>query len=600
MFRPGTSGTQYGYGSTMRPPSSGAGAGFGAGPGTATRGQGSSWAGTQAPAAGMGVALNTGVEVAARPVMREGMKGMHMQGSMQGAAGPRRQVLDRSYHLGQLRAKITELVAELERLKQEEERFQKNSGNVAGMIQKQKGLEAEVMKAKSDLSDLNYAVEKSAGGVDIDKINEQAAELREQNKEHKQQTDLKFMDRQKCEEKLKIVQQEVDKLTVDVEERLQKEPAKRAEYYKLREESATLAANLHMQEKHLIDLGRRYEEMQMRMKSDPQKQQQFHQQEKVHRMRKERDDLQKEFQGDMQQEKADLLGQVKADVQEIELIQSGIREAKGELEDARGKLQELEKDLSELTGDKMGKYKQLEQRDQEMQAFIDNFESERQKQLDQNRMTEESVVHLLEHIGDKLKQGSNMPNRLSEMREELAGKQKAVGESTSTHERLKNELELRKKELEKVNNLDEKITGELAAITKKIQENEAAMKKFSDLEGLRQEHEDRKRRLIASKNHLGRLKEHLKQQVVSLNYQYEAKRDEMQKNEVHLTLQQAEQKIRQIRHMLFRQEDVIKQKQSETQYLPIKAECMRTCESINEFLKDPKRLEKTYSRGRAF
>merc|ERR1719169_166437 len=117
----------------------------------------------------------------------------------------------------------------------------------------------------------------------------------------------------------------------------------------------------------------------------------------------------------MQQEKVDLLAQVKADVNEIELIQSGIKEAKSELDESKSKLHEIEKDLSELTGDKMGKYKQLEQRDQEMQAFIDNFDAEKKKQEGQNRMTEESIVHLLEHISEKLKQGSNMPNRLSEM-----------------------------------------------------------------------------------------------------------------------------------------------------------------------------------------
>eukprot|EP01065_Artemidia_motanka_P035544 TRINITY_DN43449_c0_g1_i1.p1 TRINITY_DN43449_c0_g1~~TRINITY_DN43449_c0_g1_i1.p1 ORF type:complete len:626 (+),score=313.18 TRINITY_DN43449_c0_g1_i1:229-1878(+) len=549
----------------------------------------------------MGVALNTGVEVAARPVMKEGMKGMQgMQGTMHGAAGPKRQVLDRSYHLGQLRAKCAELVAELERLREEEQRYVKNAGNLSAISGKLKGLEAEVLKAQSDLSDLNFAVEKSAGGFEVEKINKEAAELKEQNKRLKQHTDLKFMDRQKCEEKLRIVQAEMERPMLDVEEKLQKDPQKRKEFHELREQSASLAAELHMREKELLELGRKYEVMQVEMKADPHKQQQFMQQEKVHRMRKERNDLQREFQGDMQQEKSDLLAQVKADVQEIELIQGSIRDAKGELEEAKGKLQERREQLSELTGDKMEKLKQLEQRDQEMQDFIDKFETDKQKQLDQNRMTEESVVHLLEHIGEKLKQGSNMSNRMREMRDELSGKLKAVGESTSTHERLKNELDLRRKELEKVNNLDEKITTELGAINKKIFENEQAMKKFSDLDGLRKEHEEKKRRLIASKNHLGRLRDYLKQQVVSLNIQYDAKREELQKNDVHQPLQQQETKIRQLKQSLFSLEDFIKEKHAETHYLPIKADCMRMTEVINDYIRDPKRLEKTYSRTRDF
>lgn len=271
--RPPTSGSNYGGTMGYRPPS--AGAGFGA-PGTASRGrQTSSWS-NQQPTAGMGVALNTGVEVAPRPVMKEGMKGMQgMQGATQGAAGPRRQVLDRSYHLGQLRAKIAELVAELSRLKEDEQKCQRNAGSISAFTQKLKKLEQEVGEAKGKYSDLNYAVEKSAGGVDIDKINREASELRDQNKQSKEAGIFKLMERKKCDEKLRLVQQETEKPLVELEERIQKEPAKRKDYHDLREHSAKLAGELHVREKDLVELGKRYEALQNDVKADPMKQQQF-------------------------------------------------------------------------------------------------------------------------------------------------------------------------------------------------------------------------------------------------------------------------------------------------------------------------------------
>eukprot|EP01063_Lacrimia_lanifica_P039877 TRINITY_DN8878_c2_g2_i1.p1 TRINITY_DN8878_c2_g2~~TRINITY_DN8878_c2_g2_i1.p1 ORF type:complete len:600 (+),score=319.85 TRINITY_DN8878_c2_g2_i1:55-1854(+) len=587
--RPPTSGTQFGF---QRPTSSSGPAGFGA-PATGRRQQ-SPWTGAQ-PAAGMGVSLQQSVEVAPRPVMREGMKGMHIPSQQ---TGSKRQVMDRSYHLGNLRAKNAELSAELSRLHEEETRYNKNAGQINAIGGKLKGLETEVQKLKSELSDLNFAVERSHGGVDLDKINEEAAELKEMNKQEKGQIDLRFMERQKCEEKQKLVALQVEELTTKLETKLQDEPHRRQEYYRCREESAKLAAEVHMKERELKSLTNKYQQLHLQMEADPQKMLQFQQQEKCYKLQQTATQLRAEFNGDLAAEKKQLLAQVKADVTAIDTINIGIRESKLELEEARAKLKSLESDLQELTGDRMGKYKQLEQRDHEMQAFIDGFDGEKRKQLNLNRETEDSVVHLLEHIGEKAK--GEAQKSLCLMRDMLQDTVKAVGDSTSTHERLKNELEIRKNELKKVGELDGKITAELEAINKKIGENDTAMKKFADLDGLRQEHEDRKKKLANEKLIYSQLRVQLKKQVQQLNFSYESKRDELQSNDVHVPLQQQEQKVRQIKQSLFQLEDFIKQKTAESAYIPLKAECMRLTEEVNSFLKDPKRLEKSGSRGRGF
>ena len=345
----------------------------------------------------------------------------------------------------------------------------------------------------------------------------------------------------------------------------------------------------------------RYNQLHLQMKADPQKMLQFQQREKLNRMRQEEDVLANEFKGDLVEEKKQLLANVKADVSAIDTIQSGIREAKNELEEANTKLRSLENDLQEITGDRHGKYKQLEQREQEMKEFIDNFDSEKQKQINLNRETGDSVVHLLEHISDKLKKRGNFDRGgLEGLQATLQVSAQSVDESTSTYERLKNELEIRKNELKKVKNLDGKITAELEAITKKIADNETAMKKFADLDGLRQEHEDRKKGLAQEKIVLTQARLQLKKQVQQLNHEYETKRDELQSNDVHQPLQLQEQKVRQIKQSLFQLEDFIKQKTAETAYVPVKADCMRMGDEVNNYLKDPQRHEKLGSRGKAF
>ena len=138
-----------------------------------------------------------------------------------------------------------------------------------------KGLESEVQKLKSELSDLNFAVEKSAGGVDVEKISEEAGELREVNKQEKEQIDLRFMERQKCEEKHKLVALQVEELTTKIESKLQDEPHRRQEYYTTREESAKLAADVYMKEKELKNLNNRYVADKKKKKKKKKKQKQI-------------------------------------------------------------------------------------------------------------------------------------------------------------------------------------------------------------------------------------------------------------------------------------------------------------------------------------
>ena len=353
----------------------------------------------------------------------------------------------------------------------------------------------------------------------------------------------------------------------------------------------------HTLSHHTHTTKNRYNDLHMKMKADPQRMLQYQQREKLIKMGQEADALANEFKGDLAEEKKQLLAQVKADVSAIDTIQAGIGEAKNEREDAKTKLQSLENDLKEITGDRRGKYKQLEQRDHEMQEFIDNFDSEKRKQQNLNRETGESVVHLLEYIGEKLKRKGRP---MTGPDEELKDVTQKVQTSTTTQARLQNELENRKQELKKVNNLDGKITAELEAINKKIAENETAMKKFSDLDGLRQEHEEKKKTLSSDRVLLTETRHQLKRQVQQLNYEYEQRRDELQQHDVHQPLQLQEQKVRQIRQNLFQLDDFIKQKIAETAYIPIKADCMRMSDEVNTTLKDPKRLEKLSSRGKAF
>ena len=69
--------------------------------------------------------MNTQVNVSAAPVTGEGLSGARGRGIK--SAGPKRQIQDPTFYLGLLREKNTELLAEVEKFKQEQSTFEKDS-----------------------------------------------------------------------------------------------------------------------------------------------------------------------------------------------------------------------------------------------------------------------------------------------------------------------------------------------------------------------------------------------------------------------------------------------------------------------------------------
>eukprot|EP00996_Jenningsia_fusiforme_P005796 NODE_685_length_1984_cov_16.704910_g633_i0.p1 GENE.NODE_685_length_1984_cov_16.704910_g633_i0~~NODE_685_length_1984_cov_16.704910_g633_i0.p1 ORF type:complete len:605 (+),score=188.84 NODE_685_length_1984_cov_16.704910_g633_i0:69-1817(+) len=563
----------------MRPPSGGMRPPSGGAPG--------SRAGTAfQPMMGMGTALNTQLEVTNRPVTKEGMAGV-----APGSQGPGRTVADRSYFMGVLRAKNTELQAEIQRLKAQEEHLTKSSSAVASMDRRTKDVQAEVNALKEMLADYNFAVSKGQSGSDLDAIKDEMETLKAQNELQSKRVDEVFLSVKSAETKAKEAEAQI-KLQLDqLDNKLNAEPEKRAQYYSLREQSGKLQEELIPMQRDLELLQRKNASLNAELKADQSKQAAFKLQDKKTKLEKQKAALLEEIRtsenGKLPDEKTKLLNQVKADTAEIEAMQKEADDIKKDIQTIRDAIMQIDVDLADYKSDKAEKYKELETKDREMQEFISRFDDSKREVTTASAKAEETIVHLLEAIGKTLSSTEHMPapSQVGEMQAEIDFKRRQMDFSVSTHERLKNELELRKKELEKVDNLDAKISNELVAITEKIKQNEDAIRTYSNLEALRQDADQRKRELTVRKSRVSRLRDALKQSVQVLSQElYEPLRQSMDENEVHAQLQIQEQKIRQINQTVFSLGDFIAQKGSEGDYLPTKMACLSTSEEINKFI----------------
>ena len=101
----------------------------------------------------------------------------------------------------------------------------------------------------------------------------------------------------------------------------------------------------------------------------------------------------------------------------------------------------------------------MRQRDEEMSKFISEFEATRVSTVQDQKLTEGSIVSLLEHVSQTLEQQNSMPTeqRLREMRVEATFKERQLESSQQTTHKLIQERRQRETELQKIQSLDEKI-----------------------------------------------------------------------------------------------------------------------------------------------
>ena len=100
-----------------------------------------------------------------------------------------------------------------------------------------------------------------------------------------------------------------------------------------------------------------------------------------------------------------------------------------------------------------------------MSELIDSFDRLEAEELHKTQAAQKEIVRLLQTLARKLEHMENPSrlnaDRLAEMKSDLDFKQMQMGNSASTSERLGQELERRKQELQKIDTLDEKISVEL-------------------------------------------------------------------------------------------------------------------------------------------
>lgn len=559
-------------------------------PGSGMRG---SSHGTGAVQAGQGASLSRDVEVSARPaVIREGVRGASRAGT---SAGPRREVVDRSYYIGLLRPKIAELTAEIERLRGQEDQINRNSNMLSQLQQKHRSLQDEILTLKGSMSDVNFAVERAAS-QDAETTNSQALALRQSNAELRRQVDKLFISVKETDAQTRNSNQALEQELRSLEQRIMREGQDLQAYKSARDESFAVADSVLQQYHEIRTLSARQELLMNSLSQDSDKKRAAAFLLEILKKRQQRDEMAKECSLSVDEEKQLLIKQAKQTRDDIEVLERQVNESRDTVQESKNRLAAANEELKEYSGDNARLFQELQEKDRDMQEFIDTFPVKEQEEMAKIQTVEKNIVTLLERISSAhLVKASmpkdNTPSMLQQLSAELGERQQQLENAQFTHKRLEKELMERKEELAKVAHLDEKISAELEDHARKMAEQRQEIVKYSDIDALRADVEAKRKNLTSRKGSLLKLRDTSKHLVNGVTVQFEQKKQQLADNDANTAIAAQEQKLRLIWQSTFALDDFVRMKEKETQYMGTKADCMRITDEVNALLKDSKRFE---------
>ncbi|XP_035523374.1 intraflagellar transport protein 74 homolog isoform X2 [Morone saxatilis] len=494
--------------------------------------------------------LSAPIKVTDRPVTQQGLSGMKT-----GMKGPQRQILDKSYYLGLLRGKINELTTETSKLHKEIDNYNQENSVYLSYEKRAEGLAVEIKDLQGQLADYNMLVDKLNTNTEMEEMINDYNIVKAQNNSEAESIDSIFTERREREEAIRAIEEEIRRERRVADEVVQSMPAaKQEKYFTMTTANEELLQELTVLQEELDLLITRKEDYEAELAHSHIKQEMVRLHETRSTLEAKRDAMEAEHKslGSPQEEREKLFKQVKEDNQEIASMERQLTE----IRERAGKISE--------------EIRQLEQDSEEAQGYLESFEESRAQEQEKMSQSQENIVSLLEHCSRnmlRLRQVDTVTaSELRNMQEVLVSKETEVVQSESTAKGLTTESQRLQQDLEKVQQLEGKITGELSTLKERVSTMESELHTYRDLDTLRHTGEEKKKRLQEDRVSLTQRRDSFKQLLDDMNQKYEALKTKLQENETHAQLANLERKWQHLEQNNFVMKEFIASKSQESDY----------------------------------
>ncbi|KAM6900489.1 intraflagellar transport protein 74 homolog [Xenentodon cancila] len=534
--------------------------------------------GTSGPGGMRGAIASSGVlsapiKVTDRPVTQQGLSGMKT-----GFKGSQRKVLDKSYYLGLLRSKTNELITEISKLHKDIDNYNQENSVYLSYEKRAESLAAEIKDLQGQLADYNMLVDKLNTNTEIDEMINDYNMLKAHNDSEAESIDSIFTERRGRQEAIKALENEIRKERCVVDEVVKGMPAtKRDKYFSMTSANEELLQELAVLQEELDILVTKKEDYEAELSYSQIKQEVVRLHETLSALEVKREAMEAEHKslGSPSEEREKLFKQVKEDNQEIASMErqlTEIRNSTSQITDNRH-LEEDSEAAQGNTGECHQKYKELRKKEDEICKFLESFEELKVKELEKLTQTQENIVSLLEHCSRNMLWLNQMAtvtaSELRNMQEVLVSKETEVIQSESTARGLTTESQRLQQDLEKVQQLEGKITDELSTLKEQVSTMESELHTYRDLDALRRTAEEKKKRLIEDQVSLTECQQSFGQLLEEMNKKYEVLKSKLQENETHAQLANLERKWQHLEQNNFVMKEFIASKSQESDYASV-------------------------------
>uniref|UniRef100_A0A8C4WQ61 Intraflagellar transport 74 n=1 Tax=Gopherus evgoodei TaxID=1825980 RepID=A0A8C4WQ61_9SAUR len=538
---------------------------------------GTSRPGTRGGLLGTGGVLSSQIKVADRPVTQQGLSGMKT-----GVKGPQRQIMDKSYYLGLLRSKISELTTELNKLQKEIEMYNQENSVYLSYEKRAETLAGEIKEFQGQLADYNMLVDKLNTNTDMEEVMSDYNMLKTQNDREAQSIDIIFTERQAKEKLIQAVEEDIERekqIADDIIKNMSQE--NQAKYMEMKATNEKLLQELDAQQQELDGLNIKEDTLGAEIAHSQVKQEAVQLYEKLHGLEEHRDQMiaEDKSMGSPQEERERLLKQL-----QILLFIIRLTEIKEKINHFNDVIRRLDMDLEEHQGTST----KLKIESKEPLNFLETFEEMKTQELERKAQIEATVVALLEHSSrnvNRMKQISSVTNQeLKIMQEDLTFKSNEMQKSQSTAKNLSTDSQRLRMDLQKMELLEGKMVDEQASLKEKIEQMTKDLEMYNNLPALKASGEERKKKLHEEKERLIKRRDAFKKIMAQLNAEYETLKTQLEENETHSQLTNLERKWQHHEQNNFVMKEFIAIKSQESDYQPVMKNVSKQIAEYNKML----------------
>lgn len=413
--------------------------------------------------------------------------------------------------------------------------------------------------------------------------------MKAQNDQKAESIDSIFTERREREEAIRAIEENIRRERRVADEVVQSMPtAKQEKYFTMTASNEELLQELAVLQEDLDILLTRKEDYETELAHSQIKQEMVRLHETLSALEMKRDAMETEQKnmGSPQEEREKLFKQVKEDNQEIASMERQLAEIRERTRQVTEEIRQLEQDSEDAQGESHQKYKELKRREEEIDRFAESFEEVKSQEQDKMTQTQENIVSLLEHSSRNMLRLRQMDtvtaSELKNMQEVLVSKETDVVQSESTARGLTTQSQSLQQDLEKVQQLESKITAELMVLKEQVSTMESELHTYRDLDTLKMSAEEKKKRLQEERVSLNQRQESFRQLLDELNGKYEALKSKLGENETHSQLANLERKWQHLEQNNFVMKEFIASKSQESDYAPV---AKRVTEKVSEYNK---------------